>query len=148
MDDKVLCTGEVTILINGVVRQVIPNLVVTAGLGWLVSRANANTDAVMSHMAIGDSATAAAIGDTALGNEISRNALNVAGGTVASNVITFECTWAADDPNVTAPATTTITEAGILNAASGGTLLAHTVFTAVNKGETDSMTISWSITVG
>jgi len=40
-----------------------------------------------------------------------------------------------------------ITEAGVLNAASSGTLLCRTVFSVVNKGASDSMTITWTITI-
>ena len=38
-------------------------------------------------------------------------------------------------------------QAGLFNGASGGTMLARTVFAVVNKGEADSMTISWSVTI-
>jgi hypothetical protein len=40
-----------------------------------------------------------------------------------------------------------VTEAGILNASSGGTLLCRTEFSVVNKGANDSMSITWTITV-
>jgi hypothetical protein len=40
-----------------------------------------------------------------------------------------------------------VTEAGILNASSGGTLLCRTEFSVVNKGADDSMSITWTITV-
>ena len=40
-----------------------------------------------------------------------------------------------------------VVEAGILNASSGGTLLCRTVFSVVNKGANDAMTITWQITV-
>ena len=40
-----------------------------------------------------------------------------------------------------------ITEAGILNASSSGTLLCRTVFSVVNKGSADAMTITWTVTV-
>ena len=37
-----------------------------------------------------------------------------------------------------------VTEAGILNASSSGTLLCRTEFSVVNKGSADSMTITWT----
>jgi len=43
--------------------------------------------------------------------------------------------------------TGSITEAGIFNASSSGTLLCRTVFSVVNKGASDSMTITWTVTV-
>jgi hypothetical protein len=40
-----------------------------------------------------------------------------------------------------------VTEAGILNANSAGTLLCRTVFAVVNKGADDAMAITWTVTV-
>jgi len=40
-----------------------------------------------------------------------------------------------------------VTEAGLFNAASGGTMLCRTVFPVVNKQSGDSMTVSWVVTV-
>jgi len=149
MDDKVKATGVVTVSLNGKVVQVVDNLVVTAGKEWIAARmATADT---MTHMGIGTGTTAAAIGDTALETEITtiatRNALNVPGGNVSGATITYEASWGADDPDITAPTTTDITEAGIFTASSGGTMLARAILAVINKGETDSMTISWVITI-
>jgi hypothetical protein len=98
---------------------------------------NANT--VMTHMAVGTGTTAAAAGDTALGTQLDRNTLTST--TVTNNTIEYACTWAAGD------GTGAITEAGIFDASTGGDMLARTVFSVVNKGAADSMTITWTITV-
>ena len=42
--------------------------------------------------------------------------------------------------------TAALTEAAVLNASSGGTMLCRTVFLTVNKGANDSMSVSWSVT--
>ncbi len=139
--------GRLQIALNGKIVRDIDNLVVTVGKNWVASRMGGGASAVMSHMAIGTGTTAAAIGDTTVETEVARVALTAAGGTVSTNTIVYACTFAADVPDVTAPTTSPITEAGILNAASAGTLLAHTVFPVVNKGEADTMTISWTITI-
>jgi len=140
INDKLALTGALTIAINDVVVQETNNLVVTAGKEWVADRmANANT--VMTHMAIGTGTTAAAAGNTALVTELDRNVLTVSGGTVSANTIQYACTWAAGD------GTGAITEAGIFDAATGGDMLARTVFAVVNKGAADSMTITWTITV-
>lgn len=93
-----------------------------------------------THMAIGTGATAAAAGDTTLQTELDRNALTSK--TRASNVVTMVGDWAAGD------GTGAITEAGILNASSGGSLYVRAVFSVVNKGALDTLSISWTITVG
>ena len=115
------------------------NLVVTAGLGYIASRMKEATADVMTHMAIGTDNTAAAAGNTALGTEAARQALTST--TVSSNTVEYVASFAAGT------GTGAITEAGVLNAASGGTMLCRTVFSVVNKGASDSMTITWTITI-
>lgn len=145
--DNITLTGNLKIAINGKIIREVRNLVTTVGKTWMASRMQGVADGVMTHMAIGTGTTAAAVGDTTLETEAARVALNVSGGVASTNTITFEATYPADVPDVTAPATVAITEAGIFNDVTAGSMLAHTVFAAVNKGETDTMTISWVITV-
>lgn len=130
--------GHLTISLNGEVVQEVDNLVVTAGKGYVASRMKDATATAMSHMAIGTGSTAAAAGDTALGSESARTALTST--SVSGAVVTYADTFAAG------VGTGAITEAGILNASSGGTLLCRTVFSVVNKGASDSMTITWTVT--
>ena len=84
-------------------------------------------------------ATAAAAGNTALGTEAARQALTST--TVTSNAVAYVASFAAGT------GTGAVTEAGLLNASSGGTLLCRTVFSVVNKGANDSMTVTWTVTV-
>ena len=115
------------------------NLVVTAGLGYIASRMKEATADAMTHMAIGTGTTAAAAGQTALVTEAARQSLTST--TVNNNAVSYVASFAAGT------GTGAITEAGVLNAASGGTLLCRTVFSVVNKGASDSMTITWTITI-
>ena len=115
------------------------NLVVTAGLGYIASRMKEATATAMSHMAIGTGTTAAAAGQTALVTEAARQALTST--TVSTNTVSYVASFAAGT------GTGAITEAGVLNANSGGTMLCRTVFSVVNKGASDSMTITWTITI-
>ena len=138
INEELKLTGHVTVAINDEVVQEIPNLVVTAGKGYVASRMKDTTDAAMSHMAVGTDSTAAAAGDTALGTESGRVALTST--TVSANVITYVATFPAGT------ATAALTGAAILNASSGGTMLCRTVYATVNKGASDAMTITWAIT--
>ena len=140
-NDKVSLTGKLAISLNGTVVQEVDNMVVTAGKNWIASRMNAASAGVMTHMAVGTGTTAAALANTALGTELVRQALTTSGGVVAGAVVTFATTYAAGT------GTGAITEAAILNAASSGTMLARTVFSVVNKGALDTMTISWAVTI-
>ena len=136
-------TGKLTVEIKndkGVVIETreVKNLVVDDGLEYIADRMK-NNSTVMSHMAIGTGSTAAAASDTALGTEAARQALTST--TVTANAVAYVASFAAGT------GTGAITEAGILNAGSGGTLLCRTVFSVVNKGASDSMTITWTVTI-
>ena len=136
--DDLKLTGALTIALNDVIVEETENLVVTAGKNWVADRMN-NANTVMTHMAVGTGTNAAAAGDTTLQTENDRNALTST--TVTNNAVAYVATWAAGD------ATAALTEAGIFDAASSGDMLARTVFSVVNKGAADSMTITWTITV-
>ena len=139
LNDGLKLTGKLSIAINDEVVQEVPNLVVTAGKGYVASRMKDTSATAMSHMAIGTGSTAAAAGNTALGSESARTALTST--TVSGADIVYVDTFAAGT------GTGAITEAGIFNASSGGTMLCRTVFSVVNKGANDAMTITWTVTV-
>jgi len=113
------------------------NLVVTAGLGYIASRMVGTASTVMSHMEVGTNSTAAAAGDTTLGAAVAGSRTALTSFTASGAVSTAVCTFGAG------VGTGALTEAGIFNASSGGTMLCRTVFSVVNKGAADSMTITW-----
>jgi len=139
LNDSLKMTGHLAIAINNEVVQEVPNLVVTAGKGYVASRMKDTSLGAMSHMAIGTNSTAAAANNTALGGEVDRNSLTSTA--VSGATVTYVATFGAGE------GTGAITEAALLNASSGGTMLCRTVFAVVNKGSQDSMTITWSVTV-
>ena len=139
INDDLKLKGKLAISLNGEVVQEVDNLVVTAGKGYVASRMKDATATAMSHMAIGSGSTAAAASDTALGNELGRVSLTST--TVSAAVVTYVATFAAGT------GTGAVTEAALLNASSSGTMLCRTVFSVVNKGSADSMTITWTVTV-
>ena len=138
-NDDLKMTGHLTIAINNAVVQEVPNLVVTDGKEYVASRMKDTTKAAMSHMAIGTGSTAAAAGHTALGSEANRQSLTST--SVSGAVVTYVATFGPGN------GTGAITEAGLFNASSSGDMLCRTVFAVVNKGGSDSMTITWSVTV-
>ena len=139
INDQLQLTGHLQIHINDELVRDIDNLVVTAGKNFVASRIVGTSSGVMSHMAIGSGTSAAAAGNTALGTELGR--VSLTSGTASSAVVTYVATFAAGT------GTGAVTEAGLLNASSGGTLLCRTVFSVVNKGANDSMTVTWTVTV-
>ena len=138
-NDDLKMTGHLTIAINDAVVQEVPNLVVTDGKEFVASRMKDTTKAAMSHMAIGTGSTAAAAANAALGSEANRQALTSTA--VSGAVVTYVATFGPGN------GTGAITEAGLFNASSSGDMLCRTVFAVVNKGSSDSMTITWSVTV-
>lgn len=143
INENIKVTGEVCIKIfdeagNVKDERTIKNLVVNAGKAFIASRM-VGTPTAMSHMAIGSSTTAAANPDTALGGELGRVALASSGSSGA--VVTYTASFPAGT------GTGAVVEAGIFNAASGGTMLCRTTFAVVNKGANDGMSITWSVTV-
>jgi len=139
LNDGLKLTGKLTIALNDEIVQEVPNLVVTAGKEYVASRIKDATATAMSHMAIGTGSTAAAASQTALGSESARTGLTST--TVSGADIVYVDTFAAGT------GTGAITEAGIFNASSSGDMLCRTVFSVVNKGASDAMTITWTVTV-
>jgi hypothetical protein len=145
INDQIYPKGQLNILLTGSdgkvkVNETVKNLVVDAGKGWIAARmTEASIPDEMSHMAVGTDNTAAAGGQTTLVAENARVALSTT--TISTNTVEYVATFGAGT------GTAALVEAGILNAASGGTLLCRTVFSVVNKGADDTLTITWTITI-
>ena len=144
INDSIKVTGELKLTLtrpDGNVKHevIIPNLVVTAGKNYIASRMKDASATAMTHMAVGTGSTAAAAGNTALGTETGRVALTST--TVSTNNVAYVATFPAGT------GTGALTEAGILNASSSGTLLCRTVFSVINKGSADTLGITWTVTV-
>ena len=145
IQDDLTLKGRLEIVVtaeDGTVKQreSVKNLVVTTGKNFVASRMAGTSSSVMSHMAIGTGTTAAAAGDTTLGSQSARVALTST--TATDNDVVYVATFAAGTPSSAAA----ITEAGIFNASTGGTMLCRTVFSEINKGTSDSLTITWTVT--
>lgn len=130
-------------------KMVIANLITNTGKAGVASRINgAGSEAAFTYIAIGTGATAAAATDATLQAEIT-----TLGGQRASATPTRTTTTVANDTarNVvlfTFTGSFAITEAGELNASSGGVLLNRQVFTAVNVVSSDSLQITIDVSVG
>ena len=121
-----------------------PNLVVNSGLAYIASRMRDATATAMSHMAVGSGNVAAAAADTGLGTQLGRVALDsttLVTTTATNDAVQYVATFAAGT------GTGAITEAGIFNASSAGTMLCRTVFAVINKGALDTLVITWKVTV-
>lgn len=120
------------------------NLVVTTGAVYIASRMVGAAATVMSHMAIGTGTVATAAAQSSLITELSAARSTVtATASTATGSVSYVASFGAG------VGTGAITEAGIFNSATinVGTMLCRTVFPVVNKGASDSMTITWTVTL-
>lgn len=145
LKDALKLKGRVGIVLkdkDGNVKETrdIDNLVVTTGLNYIASRMKDATATAMTHMALGSGTTAAAAGDTDLESILgSREALDST--TVTNNAVAYVCAFEASDISGA------VTEAGIFNASTGGTMLCRTVFSVLNIASDDSISVTWTITI-
>lgn len=125
-------------------RRIIRNLVTSAGKAGAASRINGSGgEAAFTYIAVGTDATAANVADTTLQTESSTSGLSRANSTV-SRVTTSVTNDTAQLLNTfTVTGTVAVTESGVLNASSAGTLLARQVFSAINVVNGDSLQITW-----
>jgi len=145
ISDNLRLRGRLDILVtapDGTIKDTkrVDNLVVTTGKNFVASRMAGTSVSVMSNMSIGTGSTAATAADTTLGSESARVALTST--TVNNNDVVYLATFPANTP-ISAAA---ITEAGIFNASTSGSMLCRTVFSPINKAPADSLTITWTVT--
>jgi hypothetical protein len=120
------------------------NLVVNTGLAYIASRMRDTTQGVMTHMAIGSGTAAAAAADAALGSQLARVILDsttIVTTAVVGDSVQYVSTFAAGT------GTGAVTEAGLFNSGTSGTMLCRTVFPVINKGDLDTLVITWKVTV-
>jgi len=138
--------GDLSIVLKGPDGQVkdqreVKNLVVTTGLGYIAARMiTAGLPSAMSHMGVGTGSTAADVGQTDLVAQHSDGRIALDSSAVVNATTTYIATFGAGT------CTGALTEAGIFNAGTAGTMLCRTVFSVINKGALDSMIITWNIT--
>ena len=122
-------------------KRTVKNLVVAVGKAHIASRITSNVSTIMSHMAIGTANVAPATSQTVLLGENARVVLDST--TLVSNITTYTSTFPAGT------GTGTIAEAGVFNSpsANAGTMLCRTRFNEVNKSASDTIVITWNITV-
>ena len=117
------------------------NIVTTVGKGYvasfLYSAALAAATFTMKYMAVGSDTTAELVGNTALGVELGRHT-----GTASNTgaIYTIVATFAAGS------GTGAITEYGILSSNTAGSLLNRLTTAVVNKGASDTLTVTANLT--
>jgi len=138
------CVESVLIGPDGAVKdvRVKHNMIVNGGFDFLADAAfkSASRPAVMSHIAVGSASDATSSAGIALQTEITRKALTYSH-TAGTKTFTAEVTFNPGE------ATGEITEAGIFNSSSVGTMLDRVVFAVINKGAADTLTQRFTFTM-
>ena len=147
-NDKKVLKGRVNVFLrdartgNIIDERHIDNLVVDVGEDWVAARMGTGSVADMKWIELGKDSTAATGTDTVLGTVLAasrKSGTNSVAGATWQLVVN----WGTSDANSTG-----IEEAGIFNlTSSGGTMLARTVFAAVNNTNNDTFQIQWQIKV-
>jgi hypothetical protein len=123
--------------------RILPNTVTTYGDKLVANRMSGATLAAVSHMAVG-TGTGGGATNNSLVTQNDRNALTstTQGTTTNDNDVIYVGDWAAGD------ATAAITEAGLFNTASGPGMICYASFSVINKGASDTLQITWTVTFG
>ena len=146
MFDQLKVVGKLKIELfsaDGVLKdtRIQDNLIVTQGKYGIADQLlAATTIPAPTHMGVGSSATAPAVGDvsvTALGTRVAFDTK-----TRSNNIVTMVATFAAGN------GTGAIVEAGIFNAITAATMYSRIVFAAINKGASDTLQLTWTYTIG
>jgi len=146
-DDVIRIVGQLDIVLRGrdgriKARRRVKNLVTTVGKGVIANRMLSGPSlGAMTHMAVGTGATAAAVADTQLVAEVAGSRTALTSATNANNVTTYVCTFG---PGVGSGA---LQEAGLFNAAAVGQMQNRSTYTTITKDPTDSLSITWTVTI-
>lgn len=121
-------------------RQV-KNLVVSTGKAYIAGMLGTTPPVALNNMAVGTGTTSPLASDTTLQLEIGTRATLTVAQTAGTPTITYTATFGPGN------ATGALTEAGLFNATTAGTMLSRTTFAPVNKGASDTIAITWSVTI-
>lgn len=127
----------------------VPNTVVNGGKAFIAQsmlKTTTNQPVAMTHIGFGTGTTAAAVGQTTLVTEVGTRAQVTATNVTVTNTndaVQYVATFGTSNPATLSA----ITEAGVFNASTAGTMLCRTTFSPINKDVNDSMTITWKVQI-
>lgn len=126
--------------------KIVHNLITNAGKAGVASRINgAGSEAAFTYLAVGTGTTAASASDTALQTELASSGLSRVNATASRVTTSVTNDTAQLLTTFTVTGTQAVTEAGILNASSSGTLLSRQVFSAINVVNGDSLQLTYKV---
>jgi hypothetical protein len=128
------------------IKKDISNGITNAGRALISGLINGSgTPAAATYIAVGTGTNAFSASDTTLQTESSTSGLSRAAGTVSLVTTSVTNDTAQVLKSFSVSGTVAVTEAGLLNASSTGTLLCRQTFSAVNVVNTDTLQITWKV---
>lgn len=147
IQETVKLTGHINFKLfdaNGNLKEErnIKNVITTVGKAYMATwlAAATQSDYFMKYVGLGTGNAAASAADTDLQTPLPTReiaTITAPGGAVWQSVSNFGA----------GVNTGAITESGIFSASSGGTLMARQTFTVINKGASDTLQVTWQITI-
>lgn len=143
--DQIQLRGEMRLVLRDKrgrikARRHVKNLVTTVGKNSIMDNILASpTLGKPTHMEVGTSSTAEAVGDTTITGGFGRVALTSK--TRSTNVVTMVGNWSAG------ASTGSLREAGVWDASTSGTLWARATYALITKGASDTLQITWTWTL-
>ena len=122
--------------------QTVHNLRTNAGINWQYNQMAGTTAAACTYLALSNDSGTPAVADTAVASEITTNGLARASATPAhtANATSYTLSY-----TFTATGAQSAQKAGMLNAASSGTLCFENTFSPVNMNSGDTLSVTWTI---
>mgnify|MGYP003633597756 FL=1 len=156
MEESMQINGYVTVIKNAgkdneeIICQNKPNLLTNSGRDWMHAQIYTNTaagDRGAGYIALTTNTGTPAATDTALTGEITTGGLERADASSKShsagtNTTTIQNTFTASATH------TAVVKAGLFNAASSGTMAHVNTFTSVTLASSDTLEVTWTITLG
>lgn len=149
--DKLKLKGQITVELKNkkgkvIKKRKVNNVITNVGKGVVSGLiGNVGSETAFTYLAVGTGTTSATSGDTSLESELSSNGLSRASATVSQettsvtdDTLQLKYTW-------TATSVSTVTEAGMFNAGSGGDMLGRQTFSAINTDNGFELTITYKV---
>lgn len=147
INEQITVTGDVKITVfdeNGNIKEVrdIKNLVVDGGKSFIASKIAQSGSLNISYMGIGTGLSSPIYSNTALDSQIAKRQTTAIAYTSGTNQVTFTSSFSGVTHHNTA-----VSEAGLFCASTGGVMVCRTVFGSFTILSTDTIGISWTLSI-
>lgn len=149
-NESISVKGEVSIVVtdkDGNIKETrdVPNLIVSSGKNHIAARianllvGSGQEGYLISHLGFGTSTVVPSLSDTTLFAQLGTRSVVALAHTITTNTVVVTASYVGY--------TGSLTEAGLFNAATGGTMICRTTFGAVPIIPTDTLAISWTLKI-